>query len=458
MNNIPEFAKFIIERLNSCGHEAYLVGGCVRDSILGKEPKDWDITTSAKPEEVEDIFEGSLAVKTVVPTGIEFGTVTIVGVNDHDSYEVTTFRGDIYTPETGISHKPRTVEFKDNIEEDLSRRDFTMNAIAYDITKKEYIDPFNGVADIQNKYIKCVGDASKRFKEDPLRMLRAIRFAATLGFDIDMKTKIELIINSYLIKNISAERIREELNKILLEGDLVRIFYERNSNATEAIFDKIIPELIGLQYVLQNNPYHQYNALNHSVEATRIIEPELHLKLAALFHDLGKISTLTTDENGIDHFYGHGKVSCEIAENILKRLKYDNKTVDKVLRLIKHHDRRIELTNRAIKRAMRDIGEDIFFDFCLLRYADILAQDPKHLKERIKKVFEIEDRAHMILEAKDPFNLKDLAVNGDDLIALGFEPGPHIGQILDILLNHVIEEPNLNEKGFLLNVAKSYLI
>lgn len=457
MNDIPSFAKFIIERLNSCGHEAYLVGGCVRDNILGKTPKDWDITTSAKPEEVKSIFEGTLSVKAVVPTGIEFGTVTIVGVNNHGSYEITTFRGDMYTPETGISHKPKWIEYVDDIIQDLARRDFTMNAIAYDISKDKYIDPFNGRKDIENKIIKCVGNPVERFKEDPLRMLRAIRFASSLKFDINVDVDATIVFHSNLLKNISAERIRDELNKILLT-DIGHISYGGPCCSTEAIIKQILPELINLGNVEQNNPYHCYDGLLHSIEATRIIEPEIHLRLAALFHDLGKAHTKTTDENGIDHFYGHAKESHKIACRILGRLKYDNKIKDKVKDLIKYHDRKVDLTDKSIKKALRDMGKETFFDWCLLRYADIVAQEPKYLKERVKKIFAIEDRAHMILASEEPFTLKDLAVNGDDLIALGFKPGPYIGQVLDDLLNHVIDEADLNERGFLLNVAKSYLM
>lgn len=457
MRNIPEFAKFIINRLNDCGYEAYLVGGCVRDSLLGKEPKDWDITTSATPKEVTDIFKSSLAIKDVIPTGIEFGTVTVVGVNNHGSYEVTTFRGDMYFSGKETSHKPKFIQYVDNIKDDLSRRDFTINAIAYDINKEEYIDPFNGKEDIENKIIKCVGNPEKRLKEDPLRILRGIRFASVLGFGIEVKTKMSMIVNSSLLSKISAERIKEELNKILL-SDIGNIFYRNNSSVTEAVFDKILPELMTLQDVEQNNPYHCHDVFYHSIEATRIIEPELHLKLAALFHDLGKAVTKTTDENGIDHFYGHAKYSVDIAKNVMKRLKYDNKTIDKVLSLIKHHDRRVELSEKAIKKAMRDIGEDLFFDWCKLRYADVASQEPTHLKARAKKVFDIEDKAHLILASQDPFSLNDLAVNGNHLIALGFKPGPHIGQVLNTLLEHVIENPMLNEKENLLNMARSYLI
>lgn len=457
IKDIPCLAEYIIQKLNEHEYDAYLIGGCVRDSLLGKKPKDWDITTSAKPEEVIDLFKENIFIKAVVPTGIEFGTVTIVGLENNESYEVTTFRGDVYASDTDISHKPKKVEYVSSLYKDLARRDFTMNAIAYDTTKNVYIDPYDGIKDIEDKTIRCVGEPAERFKEDPLRMLRAIRFASTLNFDLAMYTKTEIIVNSELIKNISAERIREEFNKILL-SDIGNIFYRNNSCVAEAVFDKILPEFMKLQNVEQNNPYHCHDVFYHSIEAARIIEPKLYLRLAALFHDLGKAKTKTTDENGIDHFYGHAKESVEIAKEIMKRLKYDNKTIEKVITLIHHHDRKIELTDKAIKKAMRDIGEDIFFDWCLLRYADVAAQEPKYLKERAKKVFEIENRAHMILASEEPFKLKDLVVNGKDLIALGFKPGPHLGQVLNVLLNHVIEDADLNDRGFLLKVASSYLI
>lgn len=456
MKDIPCLVEHIIQKLNIHGYDAYLVGGCVRDSLLGKTPKDWDITTSAKPQEVINLLKDSLVVKAVIPTGIEFGTVTVVGLAN-DSYEITTFRGDIYASDTGISHLPKHVEYVTSLHEDLARRDFTINAIAYDITYKAYIDPYNGIKDIKDKTIKCVGDPAQRFKEDPLRMLRAIRFASVLNFSMALSVKVNIMANAKLIRHISTERIREEFNKILLT-DIGNVFYGNCSKATSAIMKLIIPEFMDLNNVEQNNPYHCYNVYRHSIEATRIIEPQLHLRLAALFHDLGKAITKTTDEKGIDHFSGHAKESAKIAEEIMKRLKYDNKTIKNVTALIHHHDRRIELKNTAIKRAMNDIGEDMFFDFCLLRYADITAQSLQYSKARIKKIFEIENRAHEILDSKQPFQLKDLVVNGNDLIALGFKPGPHLGQVLNVLLNHVIEDADLNDKGFLLKVASSYLI
>lgn len=458
MKRIPEFVKFIIEILKDQGYEAYLVGGCVRDSILGREPKDWDITTSATPDKVMDIFGDKrlLSVKAVVPTGIDFGTVTIVGVDGLESVEVTTFRGDIYTPDTGISHKPKCVEYVDDIVKDLSRRDFTINAIAYDIFEEEYIDPFNGVKDIASGTIKCVGIPGERFKEDPLRMLRAIRFASTLDFEIETKTNTSIIVNSELIKEMSAERIREELNKILLT-DIGNIFYNRNSTSAKAIFNVILPEFTVLENISQNNPYHQYNVFTHSIESCRIIEPEIHLRLAALLHDLGKAFTKTTDGNGIDHFYGHAKISEYIAHDILKRLKYDNKTIDKVISLIKHHDRRLDATTKSVKKSMNVIGEDLFFDWCLLRFADIASQEVTCLKQRAKKIFKIEDIAHMILASEDPFTIKDLDMNGRDLIALGIKPGPQIKEILNHLLDLVIDNPNLNNKDILITKTKEYL-
>lgn len=445
MINVPEDVQTLIKVLKGVGFQAYVVGGCVRDSIIGREPKDWDICTNADPWEVTDLFENK--GYTVVPTGLEYGTVTVVC--NKVNYEITTYRID---GEYRNSRFPQ-IRFASSLVEDLSRRDFTMNAMAYDYEFDELVDPFNGLNDIYAKRIKCVGSPRARFQEDALRILRAVRFSAQLGFSIDDSDKYALYEKRRGLKNISGERIRTELNKILI-ADPSKL----ETFAAEVAFDVVIPELTCLREVTQNNPYHIYDVYGHTIEATKYIEPELHLRLAALFHDLGKAKTKTTDENGIDHFYGHEVPSEKLADMVLRRLRYDNATVQKVTTLIKYHSRRVEPNKKAIKRFINQISEDLFFDWCKLRWADICAQNPQHLKERAKKIFIIEQLGQEIIDNKEPFSRKDLAVDGKDLIAAGFKPGIELGETLEYLLDIVIDNQENNTYDILMEKAKEKLV
>jgi tRNA nucleotidyltransferase (CCA-adding enzyme) len=437
--NIPSNVKFILDKLNENGFEAYIVGGCVRDSIMNREPNDWDITTNAKPNEVESIFEKT------IPTGIKHGTITVMV--DNVGYEVTTYRID---GEYKDNRTPKSVAFTNSLKEDLSRRDFTINAMAYNETEG-MIDYFGGIEDIRNKVIRCVGNADERFYEDALRMLRAVRFSAQFDFDIDSKAVMSMYLNSKHIINISSERIQIELNKILLSEN---VFKGINELWACDLLPYILTEVYGLTYIPQDNPYHKYNVYKHTLYATDYIENKLHLKLAALFHDLGKAETRTKDENGIDHFYGHEVESVRLAENILKRLRYDNETIKKVLTLIKYHSRRVDATPKAVKRFLNQLGDyDVFNDWVSLRWADILAQNPKYLKPRVIKISEIEKIAEKIMSEQQPFSVKDLEVNGHDLIALGYK-GKEIGTELNRLLEIVIDNQECNHKEYLIMKAK----
>src|SRR5471030_2394585 len=313
---IPKDVKFIICTLINNGYEAYVVGGCVRDSLLNKTPKDWDITTKPKPEEVIKLFDK------VVLTGLKHGTVTVI-INKY-GYEVTTYRTD---GEYEDNRHPKEVQFVSSLKEDLARRDFTINAMAYN-EKDGLVDYFAGIQDLNDQIIKTVGEPKKRFDEDALRMLRAIRFSAQLNFKIDeivLGTIKELKDN---IKNISKERIREEFNKILISNPRkIEILKECE------ILEYIIPVINNIYNFNQNSPYHIYDLYNHMIAATEAIEPIIYLRLTMLLHDLGKIETKTTDENGISHYYAHAKQSVEMAGNILTDLKYDNDTINKVLTL-----------------------------------------------------------------------------------------------------------------------------
>ena len=452
MIQIPESIKkdieFIVDELAENNHKCYLVGGCIRDSLLGRKPKDWDLATSATTEEMYRIFCDKVVI---IPTGEQFGTLTFI-VNG-TSYEVTTFRNDKYNEnDRENAHHPFGVEFVDDIEADLARRDFTINAMAYCIKTNELIDPFRGQSHLNRKIIMAVGKPGDRIIEDPLRMLRAIRFSAQLGFKISDKLNHRIWEYSHLIRTISPERIQVELNKILLSNPTVL-----NQFAGESLIQEIIPELTDLRSIAQNSPWHVYDAYEHSIRATEIVEPELHLKLAMLLHDLGKYDTLTTDENGTDHFYNHGTVSCDKARDILKRLRYSNKIIEKVCLLIKEHDRRIELSKKAVKRVLNLIGEEATRDLLKIRWADVCAQNLIHLKPRAKKVFDLTALVEEVIENKKPFSRKDLAINGDDLIKIGFKPGKDIGLALNELLELVIRRPSWNEKEVLTIYANGLL-
>lgn len=449
-DNILNDLKMIHSALAENNHQCYLVGGCVRDGLLGKEPKDYDLTTSASTEEVFNALCDKLEL---IPTGIEFGTWTIVNKNNMNTYEITTFRSDMYNGDHS-GHHPTAIKQIATIEEDLSRRDFTINAIAYDFINNKIIDPCNGQEDLERKFIRCVGNPVIRFTEDPLRMLRAIRFQSQLnGFNIATWTRDSIWDCRELIKHISGERIQMELNKILLANPIVL-----DRPYSIHLLQEIMPEFTSLRTIQQNNPWHSYNAYTHSIKATEIIEPELYLKLAMLFHDLGKYDTLTTDDNGIDHFYNHGIVSCDKAREILKRLKYSNEIIDKVCLLIKEHDRHIELNKKAVKRVLNKIGEEATKDLLKIKWADICAQNLIHLKDRAKKVFDLTDLIEEVIENKEPFCRKDLKIDGRTLMKIGFEFGPGIGKALDILLEYVQENPELNNATQLKVIAHGILL
>lgn len=436
--DLPEEVQYILNNFNANGYEAFVVGGCVRDTLLGRTPGDWDITTAATPQQIKSIFPKT------VDTGIKHGTVTVV-VNNVN-FEVTTYR---IEGEYKDFRRPEKVEFTSSIEADLSRRDFTINAIAYN-PSFGYVDPFGGISDIGRSLIVTVGDADRRFCEDALRMLRAIRFSAQLGFQIESNTLESIERSCDLIKNISSERIREELNKILLSPNP----HEFMQLKATGLLHHILPELERCFDTEQNHPYHIYNVALHSLKGVSLIENDPVLRWAMLLHDVGKAVTKTTDEKGIDHFYGHSAKSVGIARIIFKRLKFDNKTMEKCLRLIEKHDRRIEATCKSLRKAVRDIGDDIFPDYLKVQEADIRSQNPEMLSERIEKLNAIKKMYFEIKESNQCLSLKDLDITGNDLIALGIKPGREIGVTLNRLLDAVLEEPELNDKDQLLQLAK----
>lgn len=442
---IPKDVAYVIETLESKGYEAFIVGGCVRDSLLGRIPKDWDITTNALPLDVFNIFKG-LGLN-VIETGLKHGTVTVM-IN-HAGYEVTTYRID---GEYEDNRHPKEVKFVSDITKDLARRDLTINSMAYNF-EKGLVDPFNGLKDLNNKFIRCVGEPKDRFNEDALRMMRAIRFSAQLGFNIDYKID-QAIWNSELYKtldNISKERIREEFNKILL-SDSNKIYELISLYLTDAF----MPEIYELKDFDQNNPYHDLKLLDHTLKSVKVIENELHLKLTMLLHDFGKVKTRTYDENDICHYYEHPSVSVEIASIILDRMKYDNDTKDKVLMLIGYHDCNLD-SRKAIKRALNKMGECLLRDLIKVKWADILAQNPVYAKERLINLMKTEKILNEIINQKECFSVKDLAINGKDLIELGYKQGREIGYTLNELLKMVIEDNSLNTREKLIELLKNEL-
>lgn len=427
-----------MEKLEDAGFEAYLVGGSLRDILMGREVHDFDITSSAKPEEVMEVFSDFK----VIPTGLKHGTVTVL-VED-EPLEITTFRS-----ESGYSdgRHPDSVSFAKSVEDDLGRRDFTMNAMACRING-ELFDLFGGQKDIADKLVRTVGNAKERFSEDGLRILRAIRFAAVLGFEVEAGTKDAIHQMGYMIEKVSEERIVSEFNKIMLSEKPST--YLREYKDIICIF---IPELEACIGFDQKNHHHVYDVFEHTLRVVDNMPPKLSLRLAALFHDISKPFCFEIGSDGEGHFYGHASKSSEMAENILRRLKYDNVTITDVCQLVKYHDHQIENNDKIIKRMLRRLGEKGFFDILDLKRADNLGQS-EEFRYRQDILQELENSARRILDEKACFSIKDMAINGSDLIKLGMVQGPEIGEVLEMLLDRVISGEIKNDRQELIACLK----
>ena len=431
---ISQGAKIALELLHKAGYEAYLVGGCVRDLIMKIPAHDYDITTNATPEKMKKVFFGY----TTIETGIKHGTITFL--YNKEPIEITTYR---IEGKYKDNRHPETVEFTTKLENDLSRRDFTMNALVYN-ENEGIIDLFGGQKDIANKTIRAIGVAENRFKEDALRILRAMRFSSQLGFEIEEETKKAMVKCAPLLHNISAERISQELNKLLIGKNVKNVILD-----CYEILGELLPEIKKMHGFDQCNKYHIYNVLEHTAISVESIDPVAHLRLAMLLHDTGKVYTFTRDENGTGHFYGHNKVSSEIAMDFLNRYKYDNFTKERVVQLVKIHDTPIEMDRIFIKKRLNRLGKDAFFDLLKVKRADNLAQNPKYFW--LDKLNEMENIAREIVEENE-FTLSSLKIDGNDLITLGIK-GKKIGEVLNLLLNEVIEEKIPNEREALLKRA-----
>ena len=438
---LPDKVKRIIRTLTAAGYEAYAVGGCVRDSVLGRTPNDWDITTSARPEEMKRLFART------VDTGIKHGTVTVL--MSGEGFEVTTYRIDgVYED----ARHPKDVTFTSSLEEDLRRRDFTINAMAYN-DESGLVDLFGGMRDIELGVVRCVGDAEERFTEDALRMLRAVRFSAQLGYEIEEETGAAIRRLAPNLRYISAERIQAELVKLVTSAhpDDLRIAYETGITA------QILPEFDLCMQTAQNNPHHCYSVGEHILHSLPAVPPDKVLRLGMLFHDIGKPQTRTVDENGITHNKGHAAVGEKMTREILRRLKFDNDTTDKVTKIVRFHDQEISPTDSGVRRAVNRMGEDIFPLLFYVKRADVSAQSDYLREEKLRKIAYIEELYQGICQRQECLNLRDLAVSGNDLIALGIPAGRQIGELLKELLELVLEEPARNTREELLAVCRMRL-
>lgn len=437
--NIPRYVKKIIKKLEEKGYVAYIVGGSVRDLLIGKEPSDFDVTTDAHPDEIEKIFSDY----TTLEVGKQFGTVVVV--QDEGIVEVTTFRAD---GEYIDGRRPEKVYFSNDILEDLSRRDFTINAMAYN-EKTGIIDYFNGRTDLDKKIIRAVGNPEHRMKEDYLRIMRALRFASQLAFSIDNSTFEACKLYHANIAQISIERIREELFKIILSQ---KPSYGIRLLEGTKILEVILPELIATIGFNQHNPNHDKDVYEHTLCVLDNTLPILHLRLAALFHDIGKPLTFTKDENGVGHFYGHDKLSVIMTKEILKRLKSSNELIEKVTILIdKHMSQHDNIGEKGLKRLIAKTGEEDIFTLLELQKSDRLCSNSN---SDIADLLEREKRIKEILEYKEVYEKNQLAIDGKDVIELGYKQGKIIGEILDYLLELVLENPELNDKEELIVIVK----
>lgn len=441
--NIPPNANKIIHTLQSAGYKAFIVGGCVRDSIMNRPPHDWDICTSARPDRVIDIFKNYNVVK----TGLQHGTVTII-IND-EQYECTSFRID---GEYTDNRRPNNITFVDNLLEDLKRRDFTINAIAYN-DEDGLIDPFDGIGDIKRGIIQCVGEAEDRFHEDILRILRAIRFAAQLNFSIEDNTDAEIRQQFTNLNNISVERITSEFNKIVISDSFFGIMMEYR-----VVFAELIPELRCTFMFPQNNPHHSFDLFTHILWTVAYCpKDDLIIRLAALFHDIGKPRSYQDGEDGIRHFKGHGQIGADITDTIMRRLKYDNDTRNKVVQLVYYHDATFKVGKKYVKRWLNKLGEEQFRRLLHLRRGDIKGQKLLYDTEKVEVIDTIEKLIDEVLQENQCFTLKNLAINGNDLIQIGYEPNKKLGETLNMLLNGVINEEYENDKDILLSAAKQLI-
>ncbi len=452
---VPRPVLSALQALENAGYEAFMVGGCVRDMAMGQKPSDWDIATSAQPEQIKVVF----SKEKTVDTGIKHGTVTVISENL--AMEITTYR----TEGTYSDHRhPDVVEYTQDAALDLARRDFTINAMALD-RQGRLTDLSGGLDDICRRMVRCVGDPQKRFEEDALRIMRALRFSSRLDFDIERETLAAARSCGHLLRQVSPERLRDELTGILCGHRAGRLIYEEAE-----LMANVIPELLPCKGFDQKNSHHIYDVLGHIAAAIDSIraaagstehvahEDEEQAKkilcLAALFHDIGKPRCFTVDDEGTGHFYDHARISAEMAEKIMTRLHFDRNTIEKVTALVRYHGINIEPEPKYVKRALNKYSPEMFFSILALKRADNMAQSPD-FRSRQETYDRLEKIAGQIIEEEQCFSLRDLEVNGKDLIQAGMEQGPEIGKTLEALLAAVMDGKVANEKKALLEEAKN---
>lgn len=437
---IPPDVAQILLRLNRAGFSAFAVGGCVRDSLLGCTPSDWDICTAALPEQIVECFSDCRTV----PTGVKYGTITVIFRDV--PYEITTYRTESTYSD---SRHPDAVSFLTSPEGDLARRDFTVNAMAAD-AQGNVLDPFGGATDLAAGCIRCVGAPKERFAEDALRILRALRFAARLGFGIEERTAAAIHAERERLNAVANERLQKELSGLLTGKDAARVLAE----FADVLF-VTIPELAATVDFCQYNPHHAYDVWSHTLAVLEACEPDATLRLAALLHDIGKPSVFSVDKNAVGHFYGHATVGAAMTERILRRLRYDGQTVRRVTQLVRWHDRELPTTQRAARRLLALLGREDARRLVRLRCADILGGGKTDADEAERAIAAAE--ALLNVQAETCFDLKQLELNGNDLMALGVPQGKQVGALLQRILQAVIDGDAQNERSKLVQYAQKYI-
>ena len=441
MVTMPAGAAFVLQRLKENGFQGYVVGGCVRDSLLGRAPKDWDICTDALPEEMQRVFRD----QHVIETGLKHGTLTVM--YDHEPYEVTTFRVD---GEYTDHRHPDEVRFVKNVVDDLARRDFTVNAMAWN-PQSGLVDAFGGQEDLRAGVIRCVGEADRRFGEDALRIMRALRFASVYGFDIEAETAAAVHLLKDTLRDVAAERIRVELAKLLCgqgAGKMLREYAD--------VFFAILPQLAPMHGFDQRTPYHAYDVWEHTVRAVENAPSTETLRLTLLLHDAGKPAAFTVDEQGVGHAHGHHRLSAEIAAEVLAYLRLDNATRDRILMLVEHHDWPLSTERTLLKRRLNRLGEEALYQLIEVQRADALGKGTEAAADVEARAEELRQALTVLLAERPCVTLRDMAVNGRDLMAEGIAHGRQLGETLNWLLAEVLNERLPNEREALLSAARTH--
>ena len=435
---MPEKVKAILLQLHQAGYEAYTVGGCVRDSILGRLPDDWDITTNALPQQVKQVF------RRTIDTGIEHGTVTVR--YEGESFEVTTYRLDGKYED---HRHPDNVSYTRNLREDLMRRDFTINAMAYN-EQDGLVDLFGGLRDLNDHIVRCVGSPKERFNEDALRVLRAVRFCAKLGFQMDAATKEAATELAPSLKFISAERIRTELEKLIMSPhpEEMRLAYECGITAV------VLPEFDAEMQAVQNNHHHRLTVGEHTIRTMMAAPPDRIVRWTMLLHDSGKPSVQRLDEKGVYHYHGHAAPGAEIAEKVLRRLKFDKASARDIVALVRNHSLYPPLSEEGVRRAVVQLTPRLFPIFLTVKRSDIRGQNPEVQADKLQYMDQVEEIYHRVIQRGDCLSLRELAVTGSDLLEMGFQKGEQIGEVLSALFDEVLQDPSLNRRNYLKERAR----